>query len=166
VNAGRRLPGQRRPFSRPLSRTWACRSMISGPLQLNKPCVPHTEKQGYGRIAFCFSIALLQVSSFVCYIYQDLRQRNVLAATRGVLGPHYSSKVAIHGIVHCVARQYSKKVIVSKHRYHRSPDIASPTCLPWQTCNAIAPALIANAVMFKDPTSAHRVRMADLLGLI
>jgi 3-oxoacyl-[acyl-carrier protein] reductase len=36
------------------------------------------------------------------------------AATGGVLGPHYSSsKAAIHGIMHWVARQYSKKGIVS-----------------------------------------------------
>jgi NAD(P)-dependent dehydrogenase (short-subunit alcohol dehydrogenase family) len=35
-------------------------------------------------------------------------------ATGGVLGPHYSSsKAALHGLMHWVARQYSKKGIVS-----------------------------------------------------
>jgi len=86
-----------------------------GAFLLTQLCVPHMENQGYGRIVFCSSIA---------------------AATGGVLGPHYSSsKAAIHGIMHWVARQYSKKGI---------------------TCNAVAPALIANTVMFRDPTPAHR----------
>ncbi|KAH9051583.1 NAD-binding protein [Lactarius deliciosus] len=82
---------------------------------LTQLCVPHMEEQGYGRIVFCSSIA---------------------TATGGVIGPHYaSSKAAIHGIMHWIARQYSKKGI---------------------TCNAVAPALIANTVMFKNPTAAHR----------
>ena len=35
------------------------------------------------------------------------------AATGGVLGPHYSSsKAALHGLMHWIARQYSKKGIV------------------------------------------------------
>jgi 3-oxoacyl-[acyl-carrier protein] reductase len=38
----------------------------------------------------------------------------IRVATGGVLGPHYSSsKAAIHGLMHWVARQYSKKGIVS-----------------------------------------------------
>jgi 3-oxoacyl-[acyl-carrier protein] reductase len=38
----------------------------------------------------------------------------IRAATGGVLGPHYSSsKAALHGLMHWVARQYSKKGIVS-----------------------------------------------------
>lgn len=78
-------------------------------------CVPHMEEQGYGRIVFCSSIAV---------------------ATGGVIGPHYaSSKAALHGIMHWIARQYSKKGI---------------------TCNAVAPALISNTVMFNNPTVAHR----------
>jgi 3-oxoacyl-[acyl-carrier protein] reductase len=82
---------------------------------LTQLCVPHMEEQGYGRIVFCSSIA---------------------TATGGVLGPHYSSsKAAIHGIMHWIARQYSKKGIM---------------------CNAVAPALIANTVMFSEPTVAHR----------
>ncbi|KAH8987187.1 NAD-binding protein [Lactarius akahatsu] len=82
---------------------------------LTQLCIPHMEEQGYGRIVFCSSIA---------------------TATGGVVGPHYaSSKAAIHGIMHWIARQYSKKGI---------------------TCNAVAPALIANTVMFKNPTAAHR----------
>jgi len=94
-------------------RCW--RANAGGAFLLTQLCVPHMEKQGYGRIVFCSSIA---------------------TATGGVLGPHYSSsKAAIHGIMHWVARQYSKKGI---------------------TCNAVAPALIANTVMFKDPTPAHR----------
>ncbi len=37
----------------------------------------------------------------------------IRAATGGVLGPHYSSsKAAIHGLMHWIARQYSKKGIV------------------------------------------------------
>ncbi|KAI0300650.1 NAD-binding protein [Multifurca ochricompacta] len=91
------------------------RTNAGGAFLLTQLCVPHMEKQGYGRIVFCSSIA---------------------TATGGVLGPHYaSSKAAIHGIMHWVAKQYSKKGI---------------------TCNAVAPALIANTVMFNSPTAAHR----------
>jgi len=94
-------------------RCW--RANTGGAFLLTQLCVPHMEKQGYGRIVFCSSIA---------------------SATGGVLGPHYSSsKAALHGLMHWVARQYSKKGI---------------------TCNAVAPALISNTVMFKDPTPAHR----------
>ncbi|KAI0280468.1 putative short-chain dehydrogenase/reductase [Russula aff. rugulosa BPL654] len=94
-------------------RCW--RANTGGAFLLTQLCIPHMEKQGYGRIVFCSSIA---------------------SATGGVLGPHYSSsKAALHGLMHWVARQYSKKGI---------------------TCNAVAPALIANTVMFKDPTPAHR----------
>jgi len=93
-------------------RCW--RVNAGGAYLLTQLCVPHMEKQGYGRIVFCSSIA---------------------TATGGVLGPHYSSsKAAIHGIMHWVAKQYSKKGI---------------------TCNAVAPALVANTIMFKDPTPAH-----------
>jgi NAD(P)-dependent dehydrogenase (short-subunit alcohol dehydrogenase family) len=80
----------------------------------------------------------------------------VHTATGGVLGPHYaSSKAAIHGIMHWIARQYIKKGIVSV------TSRACPPCLNYfiieQTCNAVAPALIANTVMFSEPTVAHRV---------
>jgi 3-oxoacyl-[acyl-carrier protein] reductase len=102
-------------------RCW--RANTGGPFLLTQLCIPHMEKQGYGRVVFCSSIA---------------------AATGGVLGPHYSSsKSALHGLMHWIARQYSKKGI---------------------TCNAVAPALIANTVMFKDPTPAHRVCRADLFS--
>ncbi|KAF8260049.1 NAD-binding protein [Lactarius quietus] len=94
-------------------RSW--RVNAGSPFLLTQLCVPHMEEQGYGRIVFCSSIA---------------------TATGGVVGPHYaSSKSAIHGIMHWIARQYSKKGI---------------------TCNAVAPALIANTVMFSEPTAAHR----------
>ncbi|KAH9975000.1 putative short-chain dehydrogenase/reductase, partial [Lactifluus volemus] len=94
-------------------RCW--RANAGGAFLLTQLCVPHMEQQGYGRIVFCSSIA---------------------TATGGVLGPHYSSsKAALHGIMHWIARQYSKKGI---------------------TCNAVAPALIANTVMFNNPTAAHR----------
>ncbi|KAI0052211.1 putative short-chain dehydrogenase/reductase [Auriscalpium vulgare] len=82
---------------------------------LTQLCVPHMEEQGYGRLVFCSSIA---------------------AATGGVVGPHYaSSKSAMHGVMHWIAKQYSRSGI---------------------TCNAVAPALIANTEMFNAPTAAHR----------
>ncbi|KAI0065207.1 NAD-binding protein [Artomyces pyxidatus] len=82
---------------------------------LTQLCIPHMEKQAYGRIVFCSSIA---------------------AATGGVVGPHYaSSKSAMHGVMHWVAKQYGKAGI---------------------TCNAVAPALITNTEMFKNPTAEHR----------
>ena len=55
--------------------------------------------------------------------------------------------------MHWIARQYSKKGIVSV-------TLGSALCtfpLLEQTCNAVAPALIANTVMFSEPTIAHRV---------
>jgi 3-oxoacyl-[acyl-carrier protein] reductase len=68
------------------------------------------EKQGYGRIVFCSSIASGEFFFFaICSLEMMIR-----AATGGVLGPHYSSsKAALHGLMHWVARQYSKKGIVS-----------------------------------------------------
>ena len=42
-----------------------------------------------------------------------LEMMTIRAATGGVLGPHYSSsKAALHGLMHWIARQYSKKGIV------------------------------------------------------
>jgi 3-oxoacyl-[acyl-carrier protein] reductase len=67
------------------------------------------EQQGYGRIVFCSSIA---TGEFVT-ICLDSALMTFRSATGGVLGPHYaSSKAALHGIMHWVARQYSKKGIV------------------------------------------------------
>ena len=69
------------------------------------------EKQGYGRIVYCSSIASGEFSFFATYILEMITIR---AATGGVVGPHYSSsKAALHGLMHWVARQYSKKGIVS-----------------------------------------------------
>lgn len=68
------------------------------------------EKQGYGRIVFCSSIASGEFFLAICV----LEMMTIRAATGGVLGPHYSSsKAALHGLMHWVARQYSKKGIVS-----------------------------------------------------
>jgi NAD(P)-dependent dehydrogenase (short-subunit alcohol dehydrogenase family) len=69
------------------------------------------EKQGYGRIVFCSSIAAGKPFSA---IWTDSRDNGSMrVATGGVLGPHYSSsKAAIHGLMHWIARQYSKKGIV------------------------------------------------------
>ena len=57
--------------------------------------------------------------------------------------------------MHWIARQYIKKGIVS------ATSCVRPPCLNYfiieQTCNAVAPALIANTVMFSEPTVAHRV---------
>lgn len=59
-----------------------------------------------------FAPVLLLVSFFFRYL-QTRDDYLMRAATGGVLGPHYSSsKAAIHGIMHWVARQYSKKGIV------------------------------------------------------
>jgi len=81
---------------------------------LTQLCIPHMEKQAFGRIIFCSSIA---------------------ASTGGVVGPHYaSSKSALHGMMHWVAKQYCRFGI---------------------TCNAVAPALITNTEMFREPTTAH-----------
>ncbi|KAI0262081.1 NAD-binding protein [Gloeopeniophorella convolvens] len=94
-------------------RCW--RANTGGTFLLTQLCVPHMEQQGYGRVVFCSSIA---------------------AATGGVVGPHYaSSKSALHGIMHWISRQYSKKGV---------------------TCNAVAPALIVGTDMFKNPSAAHR----------
>lgn len=69
------------------------------------------EKQGYGRIVFCSSIAS---GEFFFFAICSLEMMTIRAATGGVLGPHYSSsKAALHGLMHWVARQYSKKGIVS-----------------------------------------------------
>ena len=85
--------------------------VVNPGLQLTQLCVPHMENQGYGRIVFCSSIA---AGKFVCFLHLPVFEiMAMLAATGGVLGPHYSSsKAAIHGIMHWVARQYSKKGIV------------------------------------------------------
>jgi 3-oxoacyl-[acyl-carrier protein] reductase len=69
------------------------------------------EKQGYGRIVFCSSIAS---GEFFFFAICSFEMMTIRVATGGVLGPHYSSsKAAIHGLMHWVARQYSKKGIVS-----------------------------------------------------
>jgi 3-oxoacyl-[acyl-carrier protein] reductase len=69
------------------------------------------EMQGYGRIVFCSSIAS---GEFFFFAICSLKMMTIRAATGGVLGPHYSSsKAALHGLMHWVARQYSKKGIVS-----------------------------------------------------
>ncbi|KAI0030036.1 NAD-binding protein [Vararia minispora EC-137] len=91
------------------------RSNAGAAFLLTQLCVPPMEKQGWGRVIFCSSIA---------------------AATGGVVGPHYaSSKSALHGIMHWVAAQYARSGVTS---------------------NAVAPCLIANTQMFKEPTEAHR----------
>ncbi|KAJ8495397.1 hypothetical protein ONZ45_g12882 [Pleurotus djamor] len=58
---------------------------------LTQLCIPHMERQGYGRVIFCSSVA---------------------AGTGGVIGPHYaSSKSALHGLMHWVASRYAKSGI-------------------------------------------------------
>jgi hypothetical protein len=58
-------------------------------------------------LQYCF----WRVFFFAVYSLETMTTR---AATGGVLGPHYSSsKAALHGLMHWVARQYSKKGIVS-----------------------------------------------------
>ncbi|EIM84938.1 NAD-P-binding protein, partial [Stereum hirsutum FP-91666 SS1] len=62
--------------------------LVSLILPLTQLCIPHMEEQKFGRIVFCSSIA---------------------AATGGVVSPAYaSSKSALHGIMHWVAKQYIK----------------------------------------------------------
>ncbi|KAJ7038580.1 NAD-binding protein [Mycena alexandri] len=57
---------------------------------------------------------------------------SVAAGIGGVIGPHYaSSKSALHGLVHWIAVRYAKDGI---------------------TCNAIAPALIADTTMMANPS--------------
>jgi len=61
--------------------------------RLTQLCVPHMEKQKWGRILFTSSVA---------------------ASTGGVIGPHYaSSKSALHGLVHWLSLRYSKEGITS-----------------------------------------------------
>jgi NAD(P)-dependent dehydrogenase (short-subunit alcohol dehydrogenase family) len=58
-------------------------------------------------LQYCF----WRVFFFTIYSLEMMAMRT---ATGGVLGPHYSSsKAALHGLMHWVARQYSKKGIVS-----------------------------------------------------
>ncbi|KAF2104529.1 NAD-binding protein [Rhizodiscina lignyota] len=58
---------------------------------LTQLCIPAMEKNAWGRVIFCSSVA---------------------AFTGGVVGPHYaSSKSAMHGLVHWLAMAYAKKGI-------------------------------------------------------
>ncbi|KAI0248521.1 hypothetical protein BJV78DRAFT_1131256, partial [Lactifluus subvellereus] len=85
-------------------RCW--RANAGGAFLLTQLCVPHMEQQRYGRIVFCSSVA---------------------TATGGILGPHYSSsKAALHGIMHWVAKQYSKKGVdlVPVGRFGQPEEIA------------------------------------------
>ena len=60
------------------------------------------------------SAPVLLLASFFFFAIYNLEMMTIRAATGGVLGPHYSSsKAALHGLMHWVARQYSKKGIVS-----------------------------------------------------
>lgn len=70
-------------------RTW--RINTGSGILLTQLCLPHMEKQGWGRVIFCSSVA---------------------AFTGGVVGPHYaSSKSAQHGFVHWLAKNVAKKGI-------------------------------------------------------
>ncbi|KIK54769.1 hypothetical protein GYMLUDRAFT_48464 [Collybiopsis luxurians FD-317 M1] len=61
---------------------------------------------------------------------------SVAAGTGGVIGPHYaSSKSALHGLLHWIASRHSKDGV---------------------TCNAVAPALIADTAMMSNPTDEMR----------
>jgi hypothetical protein len=63
-----------------------------------------------------FSVLVLLLVSFFLILFAKSRDDGSMRvlATGGVLGPHYSSsKAAIHGLMHWIARQYSKKGIVS-----------------------------------------------------
>lgn len=61
--------------------------------RLTQLCVPHMEKQKWGRIIFTSSVA---------------------ARTGGVIGPHYaSSKSALHGLVHWLSLRYAREGITS-----------------------------------------------------
>jgi 3-oxoacyl-[acyl-carrier protein] reductase len=82
---------------------------VGSGILLAQLCLPHMEAQGWGRIIFDSSVA---------------------AFTGGVVGPHYaSSKSALHGLVHWLARNVADKGI---------------------TVNAVAPALIEGAAMLGD----------------
>ncbi|TFK66067.1 NAD-binding protein [Pluteus cervinus] len=64
---------------------------------------------------------------------------SVAAGTGGVIGPHYaSSKSAMHGMVHWIANRYAQDGI---------------------TCNAVAPALIAETNMLANPSDELRKRI-------
>jgi 3-oxoacyl-[acyl-carrier protein] reductase len=78
-------------------------------------CLPHMEAQNWGRIIFCSSVAEF---------------------TGGLIGPHYSSsKAAIHGFVHWLAKSVAKKGV---------------------TVNAVAPALIVDTTMMGQDGMALR----------
>lgn len=69
--------------------TW--RINAGSPILLAQLCLPHMEKQGWGRIIFNSSVAAL---------------------SGGVVGPHYaSSKSALHGFVHWLGANVAKKGI-------------------------------------------------------
>ncbi|CAK1364430.1 unnamed protein product [Cercospora beticola] len=69
--------------------TW--RINAASPFLLAQLCLPHMEKQGWGRIIFNSSVAALN---------------------GGVVGPHYaSSKSALHGFVHWLGGNVAKKGI-------------------------------------------------------
>ncbi|PPQ68125.1 hypothetical protein CVT24_002951 [Panaeolus cyanescens] len=64
---------------------------------------------------------------------------SLAAGTGGVIGPHYaSSKSALHGLVHWLAMRYAKDGI---------------------TCNAVAPGLITETTMMKNPSDELKARL-------
>jgi len=69
--------------------TW--RANCGSAFLLTQLCLPEMEKQGWGRVIFCSSVA---------------------GFTGGVVGPHYaSSKSALHGLIHWLASAYASKGI-------------------------------------------------------
>jgi NAD(P)-dependent dehydrogenase (short-subunit alcohol dehydrogenase family) len=83
--------------------------------KLAQLCVPAMEKQGYGRVVFCSSIA---AGTGVPPAEREFYLNILTLATGGVVGPHYSSsKSAMHGIMHWIARQYVRSGIVCDSLY-------------------------------------------------
>ncbi|KAF8881614.1 hypothetical protein BD779DRAFT_1545772 [Infundibulicybe gibba] len=97
---------------------------------LTQLCVPHMIDQKYGRVIFCSSSSTAQ-------------------GTGGVIGPHYaSSKSALHGLLHWLASRYAADGLVLGSF---TPSLSNPNCPFFQTCNAVAPALITDTGMMSNP---------------
>ncbi|KIK54767.1 hypothetical protein GYMLUDRAFT_87926 [Collybiopsis luxurians FD-317 M1] len=95
---------------------------------LTQLCLPHMVEQKYGRVVFNSRLTQQDASS-----HRSLRNTT---GTGGVIGPHYaSSKSALHGLLHWIASQHAKDGV---------------------TCNAVAPALVAEAAMMSNPSDEMR----------
>ncbi|KAJ3486286.1 hypothetical protein NLI96_g4355 [Meripilus lineatus] len=116
--------------------------------RLTQLCIPHMEKQKWGRVIFTSSVA---------------------ATTGGVIGPHYaSSKSALHGLVHWLSLRYAKTGIVSPILCTFCWDDVDlgtdhgrvlDALLTSKTSNAVAPALIEDTGMIPESTEELRSKI-------